>query len=223
MNIVTIIGSPHGMKGTTGRLLSSVEESFKASGADVKQFVVAGMDVKPCLGCDSCHKTGHCVIEDDFKEVEAALLKADGVVLASPNYIFNVTAQMKALLDRCSCRMHCQTLEGKYGAAVVTSRGSGGGAVEGYLLRFLRALGCWTVGSVAAEAHEVATSSGRAGRFREAGDLGARLVEAIRRRQTFADQEPERTAVFDEMKALVTLRREEWPHEYQYWKSRGRI
>ena len=138
------------------------------------------MDVKPCRGCGACHKTGQCVIKDDFKEVEDALLKADGIVLASPNYIFSVTAQMKALMDRCSCPIHCQAMEGKYGAAVVTSGGSGSDEVEGYLLRFLRALGCWTVGSVAAEAGEIEGKSGQGGRFGEARDLGARMVEAIR-------------------------------------------
>jgi len=223
MNIVTIIGSPHGMKGNTGRLLSSVEESLKASGADVTQFDVARMDVKPCRGCGSCHKTGQCVIKDDFKTVEAAMLKADGIVLASPNYIFSVTAQMKALMDRCSCPIHCQALEGKYGAAVVTSGGSGGDVVEGYLLRFLRALGCWTVGSVAAEAHEVEGKSGPGGRFGEAGDLGNRMVAAIREGQTFADQESERAAFFGRMKALISMHKEDWPHEYRYWKSLGRI
>ena len=113
MNIVTIIGSPHGMKGNTGRLLSSVEASLKGSGADVTQFDVARMDVKPCRGCGSCHKTGQCVIKDDFKEVEAALLKADGIVLASPNYIFSVTAQMKAAHEE---------LRESFGAAVEPHR-----------------------------------------------------------------------------------------------------
>ncbi len=223
MNIVTVIGSPHGMKGNTGRLLSSVEASLKASGAEVTQFDVTRMDVKPCRGCGSCHKTGQCVIKDDFKTIEAALMKADGIVLASPNYIFSVTAQLKALMDRCSCPIHCQALEGKYGAAVVTSGGSGSDVVEGYLLHFLRALGCWTVGSVAAEAHEVEGKSGPGGRFGEAGDLGARMVEAIRRRQTFADQASERAAFFARMKELISMRKEEWPHEYRYWKSLGRI
>jgi multimeric flavodoxin WrbA len=189
----------------------------------VTQFVVAAMDVKPCRGCGSCHKTGHCVIQDDFGKIESAMLKADGIVLASPNYIFSVTAQMKALMDRCSCPIHCQALEGKYGAAVVTSGGSGGDVVEGYLLRFLRALGCWTVGSVGAEAHEVEGKTGPGGRFGQAGDLGARMVEAIRRRQTFADQESERAAFFNRMKSLIAMRKEEWPHEYRYWKSLGRL
>ena len=44
MNIVTVIGSPHGMKGNTGRLLASVEASLKASGADVTQFDVTRME-----------------------------------------------------------------------------------------------------------------------------------------------------------------------------------
>ncbi len=163
------------------------------------------------------------MIKDDFKKVEEAFLKADGIVLASPNDIFSVTAQMKALMDRCSCPIHCQALEGKYGAAVVTSGGSGSDVVEGYILHFLRALGCWTVGSVAAEAGEIEGKAGRGGRFGEAGELGKRMVAAIREGQTFADQASERAAFFGRMKALISMHQEDWPHEYRYWKSLGRI
>jgi len=220
MNIVAIIGSPHGMKGNTGRLLSSVEGALKASkNADVTEFVLAKMKVQPCRGCASCHKTGECVVKDDYQKILDALLKSDGVVLASPNYMFSVTAQTKALMDRCSCPLHCQALEGKYGAAVVTSGGSGSDVVEGYLLRFLRALGCWTVGSVAAEAREV---EGKA-KAAEAAALGERLIAAIREREMFSDQAKERQAFFDRMKSLIELRKDEWPHEYRYWKNLGRI
>ena len=140
------------------------------------------MKVQPCRGCAACHKTGECVIRDDFKQIKDSLLAADGVVLASPNYIFSVTAQMKAMMDRCSCPLHCQAMEGKYGAAVVTSGGSGGEEVEAYLLRFLRALGCRTVGGVTAEARQLEDESTRGPKYGEAAILGARLVEAIRTR-----------------------------------------
>ena len=62
------------------------------------------------------------------------MLAADGIVLASPNYISNVSAQMKALLDRCFSMFHCQMLHGKYGACVVASGGPLFQKVEEYLV-----------------------------------------------------------------------------------------
>jgi multimeric flavodoxin WrbA len=180
------------------------------------------MKVQPCRGCAACHKTGECVIQDDFKQIKDSLLAADGVVLASPNYIFSVTAQMKAMMDRCSCPLHCQAMEGKYGAAVVTS-GGGGEEVEAYLLRFLRALGCRTVGGVTAEARQLEDERTRGPKCGEAAILGARLVEAIRTRAKFPEQDNERAAFSRRMKELVGFRKDEWPYEYNYWKSHGRI
>ncbi|MCD6365646.1 MAG: flavodoxin family protein [Planctomycetes bacterium] len=54
-------------------------------------------------------------------------------VLGSPNYIFNVSAQMKALLDRCCGPLHRNAWDGKYGVAVVTSGGGGQEQVDRYL------------------------------------------------------------------------------------------
>jgi len=223
MKIVAVLGSPHGTEGSTGRLLAGVMESARSAGAEVTAHVLAGMKVQPCRGCAACHKTGECVMRDDFKQIKDSLLAADGVVLASPNYIFSVTAQMKAMMDRCSCPLHCQAMEGKYGASVVTSGGSGGEEVEGYLLRFLRALGCRTVGGVTAEARQLEEESSRGLKYGEAAMLGARLVEAIRTRAAFPDQDNEHAAFFQRMRELVSFRKDEWPYEFNYWKSHGRI
>jgi multimeric flavodoxin WrbA len=223
VNIVAIIGSPQGMKGSTGKLLEAVLDAAKKAGADVKTFSLAELHVKPCVACGACHKTGECPIQDDFKPIRDALLSADGIVLASPNYMFSVTAQMKALMDRCCGPMHCQALEGRHGAAVVTSGGAGSREVEKYLLRFLRAVGCWTVGSIGAEARTLISEDTRPAVLRKASALGKRLVKAIRTRRTFSRQEKERRASFERMKALVTLRKDEWPYELNYWKSRGRL
>ena len=108
MNIVAILGSPHGMKGTTGALLAGVTSSAKAAGADVKTFLLSKMTVKPCHACDACHRTGECSIKDDFNTLKTTMLAADGIILASPNYITSVSAQMKAVFiaaaGRCTAR-----------------------------------------------------------------------------------------------------------------------
>ncbi len=58
MRIISLLGSPHGLKGNTGRLLSIVLAGAEAEGASVEIEVLRGDTVLPCLGCDICHKKG---------------------------------------------------------------------------------------------------------------------------------------------------------------------
>jgi len=223
MKIATVLGSPHGTKGNTGKLLDALLDAARKRGATVTLFSLADLTVQPCRACDTCHKTGKCAVRDDFNEIKEAMLKADGTVLASPNYISSVSAQMKCVLDRCCGLLHLQAMEGKYGAAVVTSGGSESEQVEAYMLRFLRTLGCWTVGSVGSEAWKLADPAASATVLEAAASLGTRLVEAIEKKESYPDQVPERRAFSDRMKALVTARKEDWPFEYERWRSLGRL
>lgn len=219
MNLVAVMGSPHGMAGNTGQLLEALMAAAKDAGAEVTLFCLGDMNVKPCRGCGACHKTGECVIKDDFARVKKALLEADGIVLASPNYIFSVSAQLKAMMDRCSCPIHCQALDGCYGAAVVTSGGGGGEEITDYAQRFLRSMGCWTVGGASATAPELANEEARKKALKRAADLGRSLVKAIAQKKTYPEQAEERTAFQERIHQLVMVHGEEWPYEYNWWQA----
>ncbi|MBN2320656.1 MAG: flavodoxin family protein [Acidobacteria bacterium] len=223
MNIVAILGSPHGMKGTTGALLAGVISSAEAAGAEVKTFLLSKITVKPCLACDVCHRTGECSIKDDFKTIKAAMIAADGIILASPNYITSVSAQMKAVFDRCCGPLHCQAMQGKYGATVVTSGGAESKVVEKYMIGFLQIMGCWTVGSVGAEAQQIMDEKARAPKLKAAARLGTRLAKAIREKKTYPGQVAVQRSFYERMKSLVTMRKDDWNYEYKYWKSLGRL
>jgi multimeric flavodoxin WrbA len=101
LKIVSLVGSPHGEKGNTARRLSLVLEGAKEKGATVEPIILKGDTVHPCLGCDTCHKKGSCVQKDAFDEVRGKIRQADALILASPHYIFSVSAQLKAFMDRC--------------------------------------------------------------------------------------------------------------------------
>jgi hypothetical protein len=106
---------------------------------------------------------------------------------------------------------------------VVTSGGSGGEEVEAYLLRFLRAMGCWTVGSVGAEGRQLADATAAAKVLQDARGLGGRLAEAARIKLTVPAQAEERRASAERMRHLVTAMKDAWPYEYEYWRARGRL
>jgi len=221
MNLVAILGSPHGVKGNTGKVLDALVAAARGRGAEVTLFSLAELKVGPCRACDTCHRTGLCPTRDDFHSIRDATLAADGVVLASPNYIFSVSAQMKCLFDRWCGPLHLQAMEGKYGAAVVTSGGAESPEVEAYILRFLRAMGCWTVGSVGAEGWTLADAAMARPVLELAAGLGVRLVEAIEKKQTFPDQVAERRAFYERMKGLVLAMKDRWPFEYERWQARA--
>ena len=211
MNILAINGSPHGAKGTTGLLLSEATKAARAAGAKVTTLVVSDYEVKPCRACDGCHKTGACPIRDDFPRFKEGLLAADGII----------SAQLKALMDRCCGLLHCLALRDKYSAAVVTSGGGGEEEVLEYILSFLRIMGSWTVGGAGAAAMTLSSSATRPAALQTAGKLGADLVQAILSGTTYPEQQAQQSAFAQRMKQLVSSHSDEWTYEADYWRSRG--
>jgi hypothetical protein len=98
--VVGIQGSPR-PGGNTDLLLDAALQGAAEEGADVVRFHLNDLNIRPCQGCGGCDKTGVCVIKDDMGLIYAALENMDALVLASPIYFGGVTAQTKAMIDRC--------------------------------------------------------------------------------------------------------------------------
>src|SRR6185369_10959173 len=114
-------------------------------------------------------------------------LACDGFILASPNYIFSVTAQMKALFDRCNGLIHCMALEGKYGAVVETSGGGGDEEVIGYMERFIGTMGAQSAGGVGSPMAGIRTFPDEAALFEKARRLGRELCRCVRDKRRFPE------------------------------------
>jgi len=219
MKIVAVNGSPTGSKGITGRTLAALIEGARAEGAVVQLFELGSGTVKPCISCHTCQREGRCVIEDGYQAIRQAMIESDGLVLASPNYIYNVSAQMKALLDRCFSMYHCQMMHGKYGACVIASGGPRYDLVENYLMNTLGNIGCWTVGSIIAGGIQFEDPEQTRTVLQEARELGSRLARAIASHAAFAEQLDARHDNFEVMRWLVESQQALWPYEYQYWQE----
>ena len=220
MQIVCIVGSPHGPRGNTARLLQEVLAGAAAHGGIAETIFLDGHNILPCNGCDACHRTGSCIQKDDFEAVRAKIVAADGLILASPNYLFSVSAQLKAFLDRCCGVVHLLGFSGKYGAAVVTSGGGGDEPIIDYLQRFLTITGIHPVGGVHATMGALPDGEFTAGLKREARRLGEKLVTAWQQQLRDPHVEMEIRAFSQRMRELVFWKKGEWPHEYQVWQTR---
>ena len=99
MKLLAIVGSPR-LKGNTNYLVDqSLEEAAKL-GAETEKIILSQHAVKPCLGHDNCASYDTCRQKDDTGWILDKLCEADGVILATPVYYYNVSAQMKAFIDR---------------------------------------------------------------------------------------------------------------------------
>lgn len=220
MKILAITGSPRGMKGNTGRLLEEVLAGAVAAGAETEILSLKTMEVRPCVGCDVCHKTGVCNIKDDYEIIKEKLLACDGFVLASPNYIFSVSAQMKALFDRCNGLIHCVALEGKYAAAVVTSGGGYDEEVLTYMGRVVNSFGANSVGGVSSAAVAARTFPDEAKLYDRARSLGGELCRSIAEKRAFPGQEPYIHGLKEYMSGLVDSMKDEWVFERECWEKK---
>ena len=75
-------------------------EGALSAGNDVEKVSLVGKDIQFCRGCFACQKLGRCVIKDDVNDIMAKVLEADVVCWATPIYYYEMSGQMKTLIDR---------------------------------------------------------------------------------------------------------------------------
>jgi multimeric flavodoxin WrbA len=141
MKVVGISGSPR-KGGNTECLVKECLSEFAKQGWAVSEFFLSEKNVKPCIGCDSCVENGVCIIvDDDANALFADLINCDAVIIGSPVYYRNVTAQLKAVFDR-NYPYGYKTLEGKPGGAIAVGRGEGAGQAATLMIIYNFMLSC---------------------------------------------------------------------------------
>lgn len=70
------------------------------SGHEVELISLRGKELRFCMGCFACQKSGKCVLRDDMQEIVPKMEQADVLVFATPIYYYEMSGQMKTLLDR---------------------------------------------------------------------------------------------------------------------------
>lgn len=123
MKVLMLNGSPR-KGGNTETALREMEKIFLANGVETEILQVGNKDIRGCIACLSCKRTGKCVFNDLVNETAKKFEEADGLVVASPVYYASANATLVAFLQRLfystpfSKRM-------KVGAAVAAARRGG--------------------------------------------------------------------------------------------------
>ena len=129
MKVVAFNGSAR-KDGNTAILVRQVLAELEAEGIETELVQLAGQTIRGCTACGKCreNKNQRCVIAGDIvNDCIAKMIEADGIILASPTYFADITAETKALIDRAGyvSRSNGDMFKRKVGAAVVAVRRAG--------------------------------------------------------------------------------------------------
>ena len=121
--VLLLNGSPKA-NGCTATALGEMIRIFEEEGIETELVHVGNKDIRGCLACQSCFKTGKCVIDDLVNEIAPRFEEADGLVVGSPVYYASPNGTILAFLDR----LFYSTPFSKHmkvGASVVSARRGG--------------------------------------------------------------------------------------------------
>ncbi len=129
MKVIAINGSPR-KESNTHLLLKRVCDRLEKHSIETEIVQIGGKPLRGCLACGKCfeNQDRQCVIKNDaMNDVIAKMIAADGILLGSPTYFSDVSAEMKALIDRAGyvTLANGSLLAGKVGAAVSAVRRAG--------------------------------------------------------------------------------------------------
>lgn len=102
MKIVGIYGSPR-KNGNSAILLDRALEGVIESGDSPEKVFLNDLDIKPCISCGRCAKSGACAIKDDMGIIREKIGLAEALIIASPVYFTSVSALVKIMVDRFHC------------------------------------------------------------------------------------------------------------------------
>ena len=126
MKVLLINGSPHA-KGCTWRALSEIQATLEAEGVESEIIHIGNKDIRGCIACLNCKKTGKCVFDDIVNETAEKFRDADGLVIGSPVYYASANSTAVAFMDRLFYSTPFDKAF-KVGAAVSSARRGGNSA-----------------------------------------------------------------------------------------------
>lgn len=134
MKVTLFNGSPR-KEGNTTYLLKTVSDQLESHGIETETIRIGGTVLRGCVACFGCvqNKDGRCVMANDaLNDHLDKMRESDGIIIGTPTYFADVTAEVKALIDRAGfvARVNGDELKRKVGAAVVAVRR--GGAVTSF-------------------------------------------------------------------------------------------
>lgn len=102
MKVLGFVGSAR-KNGNTDIMVEHVLKGVESCGIEVELIYLSQLYFLPCNGCEGCRNSFRCVKKDDMQNIYDKMEQADGIVLGSPTYFYNITSITKAFIERLYC------------------------------------------------------------------------------------------------------------------------
>ena len=145
MKVLIINGSPR-IDGNTTVAVKELEKVFSKEGIETEIVQVGGKDIRGCIACLSCVKTGKCVFNDIVNEIAEKFENADGLIVATPVYYAQANSTVVSFLTR-MFYSHKFDKTMKVGASVAVARRGGCSSTFDELNKFFTISGMPVVSS----------------------------------------------------------------------------
>ena len=123
MKVLLINGSPK-PNGNTAHALREMADIFAQEGIEAEIIHIGNQDIRGCIACGSCGKTGKCVFDDAVNAIAPKFEAADGIVIGSPVYYAMANATLMAFMQRLFYSTHFDKTM-KVGASIAIARRGG--------------------------------------------------------------------------------------------------
>lgn len=151
MKVAVIMGSPR--KKDSFNICKQIEQQINSHGDNIEfnYIFLSNHNIEDCKGCCLCFQKSEndCPCHgDDLNDIKQRLFSADGLIIASPVYAYQITGQLKRFIDRMSYQFHRQEMVGKPALIAVTTDGGGSKQVYKYIKMTLSGWGLDIVGNI---------------------------------------------------------------------------
>jgi multimeric flavodoxin WrbA len=227
VRVLVLLGS-HRKNGNSSRVVGLVEEGLQqlalrhSEPLTVERVYLGHQDIGWCRGCRMCfdQREEMCSLKDDLLELKAKMSSSDGIILASPVYVQDVSGTVKNWMDRLAHACHRPAFAGKSALLVATV----GDGPAGHALRTMKtALSLWGF-HIAAQASfkmgaRMEEDEVKARYQRQAADIAGKLFDSIRERR-FARPSFVSLLTF-KIQQLYWQRHADDSVDYRYWRKLG--
>lgn len=127
VKVIGIVGSPR-LEGNTKFLVEKALKAAEEEGAETELIHLAKYDINPCKSCMTCRKEGRCSIDDDMGKILDKIRESQGIIIGSPVYFGDISAQTKIFMDRTlPLRANGFEMRDKVGGAITVGGSRNGG------------------------------------------------------------------------------------------------
>lgn len=220
IKVFVYTGSPKGERSHTHRIIHKILHKMSDTlDIEIDAYTPHNSKISHCIGCTHCFNYGKCPLDekDDLKVMKQKMLEADVIIFGTPIYSANVSADLKALLDRLAYWTHLLRFCGKPTMNIMTSCGNGVHLCKNYLSLLTPFLG----------GHEVATENINIWSEEDLDsevtnqvveELSKKLLASLEQEKTYSEK---LNTVFKNMQNNMKFYEADPNYEYEYWKQNG--